>query len=601
MRSSAIGRVTVVLPWILMMLEWTSLVLGVAAAAADNDTSTSKSKSSRGSFLWLSDLHLDPWYGTDGAFHHGTDDDNDNPCRQKGTDVYGQSGCDAPELLIHDALYQARRVLEHPDFVIVTGDSCRHGNDQLEHPMEETEAMLSNVSEWLVSTFPNTSILPSIGNNDVTPDYYLDSDNATALLTMVTNGLDSLLTTNDEREAMVHGGYFARPVTDTMTVLSLNTIIYSTSHQPDQSYVDDPLGQFQWLEEQLSQARSNHRVVYILGHIPPTVGSYTRHSQLWHDTYLTRYFDILAEYSALNVLQGQLFGHLHSDEFRLVKYDDTSYPLFLASSITPVYGANPSVRVVHYETDTGRLLDYDTYYLDLFPNNNNNNTTTNNNNNPTTTTQQQPAWIQAPSFRESFSVPDLSVASLETILDNLTSSMSDYSSSSTIWSTLLSRQHVHIDDNGGAADDTQLCDQDCRHEFLCTLQSMTRYEYDACILLLLFEEPSSTSVVVPRRRSRLPRILLPLLQVLGVLLLLGGLAVMWVTTQRYLRRRHYDAAHLPNIDDEQEFVVHTTTTTGSSTGSSTGGDSGSNTIGLQQQQQPPTKDEATVPHPPEIS
>jgi sphingomyelin phosphodiesterase acid-like 3 len=368
-----IGRgVTVVLPWILMILELlTSLVLGFAAA----DTSTSTIRSSRGSFLWLSDLHFDPWYGTEGAFRHGTD----NPCRQKrthdGTDeyLYGQFGCDAPELLIQDALHHARRILQNPDFVVVTGNLCRHGNDQLEHPMVETQAILSNVSEWLVSTFPNTSILPSIGNNDVTPDYYLDSHNATALLTMVTNGLEPLFTTNNEREAMLQGGYFARNVTDKITVLSLNTVLYSTSHQPeydvndDDDDDDDPLGQFQWLEEQLSLARSNHRVVYVMGHIPPTVGSYTRHSQLWHENYLTRYFNILAEYydapspspssSSVNVLQvqGQLFGHLHSDEFRLVDYDGASYPLFLASSITPVYGVNnPSVRVVHYETDTGR-------------------------------------------------------------------------------------------------------------------------------------------------------------------------------------------------------------------------------------------------------
>ena len=423
-----------------------------------------------GSFLWLSDIHLDPFYGRAEAVQHK----NSDYCTLDSalqSHPYGQAGCDSPLVLVQAALTEAAAQTVRPDFVVISGDFCRHGNDRLADPLMDTEDILSNLSATIQSTFAALSIVPNLGNNDVTPDYYLDLEETAnnTLLAMVTAGLAPLLASNEERSTFSKGGYLARNVTETITVLSLNTLMYSTNHQPDQSYLQDPLGQFKWLETQLellaSSSSTTKRVVYIIGHIPPALGSF-RHTQLWHEHYLDRYFSILASYPE-SIIAGQLFGHLHSDEFRLVEPTmstntnaSRSFPLFLGSSITPIFGANPSWRVVEYESDTGHILDYTSYYMDL----------NENNASDQPASSSSPTWIRTLSFRESFEVADLSSASLRRILSDLT--MGD--DNSTVWESLLSRQRVY-------AAEMSPCAVQCRLEWICTIQSTTTREYNMCL------------------------------------------------------------------------------------------------------------------------
>lgn len=71
--------------------------------------------------------------------------------------------------------------------------------------------------------------------------------------------------------------------------------------------------------------------VYIVGHMPP--GSDERqfgaNSNNGHTTYSEknnlRYLRLIRKYSS--IIQGQFFGHLHSDTFRIV-YDDGKVALF---------------------------------------------------------------------------------------------------------------------------------------------------------------------------------------------------------------------------------------------------------------------------------
>jgi hypothetical protein len=476
--------------WVLWLVFFISVTSRVETAA------------STGSFLWLSDIHFDPYYGTSNAVGSFSCQQTPNNATQ-----YGQKGCDSPQLLIQQALNQARN-LTFIDFILITGDFGRHGNDQLENPINDTQQILSNLSQLLVEAFGDTRIVPSLGNNDLTPDYYLDIDNATEdMLTMVSQGLGGLLQTDDERASFLQGGYLACNVTDTITVLSLNTIIYSTNHLPENQLYEDPLGQFAWLERQLELAQASNRVVYIMGHIPPAIGSF-QHAQLWHDQYLSKYYALLAKYDSHGILMGQLFGHLHSDEFRLIQEEGLSYPLLLASSITPIYGNNPSIRVVYYEQDSGLMLDYDTYYLDLMTSD--------------STTQEQ--WMQAPSFQDSFPVLNLSSTSLEYILTNLTNNSNE---SSPLWEKVVSRQHLYAD---GASSDQ--CNVECQREWICTFQSISRKDYNTCL------EQSGKS-------SKAPKILV------GLLLIGGGmcLAVAWILLKRYRRRRYYERQFL-SLQDE---------------------------------------------------
>uniref|UniRef100_A0A182FD73 Sphingomyelin phosphodiesterase C-terminal domain-containing protein n=1 Tax=Anopheles albimanus TaxID=7167 RepID=A0A182FD73_ANOAL len=114
--------------------------------------------------------------------------------------------------------------------------------------------------------------------------------------------------------------------------------------------------------------------VYIVGHIPP--GSDERHIghtiPFGHSSFTeknnARYLRLVKRYSS--IIQGQFFGHLHSDSFRVV-YNEVGKPvswMMIAPSISPRRSSesnNPAMRLYKFDTDTGQVLDYTQYYLDL--------------------------------------------------------------------------------------------------------------------------------------------------------------------------------------------------------------------------------------------
>ncbi|XP_058462845.1 acid sphingomyelinase-like phosphodiesterase 3b [Malaya genurostris] len=140
----------------------------------------------------------------------------------------------------------------------------------------------------------------------------------------------------------------------------------SSSHESEK--------QWEWLEDVLAKSSRNKETVYIVGHIPP--GSDERHighSMPYGHTSFTeknnlRYLRLVKKYSS--IIQGQFFGHLHSDSFRVV-YSDNGKPvswMMIAPSISPRRMAesnNPAMRLYKFDTDTGQVLDYTQYYLDL--------------------------------------------------------------------------------------------------------------------------------------------------------------------------------------------------------------------------------------------
>ena len=504
-----------------LLRVYDGIVVVVFAAASDasatnvglaSDTSMSTSK-----FLWLSDVHYDPYYGTPSAYGH-------KQCR-RGSSLYGQVGCDSPNELIETILKKVKKEVASTDsgidFVVITGDLSRHGNDNIsKNPMNDTESILYNVSQLLASNLLDTNsksramqanddtdnttadlpsnlvIIPSIGNNDVTPDYYIDLDNPRSMLQMIWDGLSPILPSSDQQHSynvassMKRGGYMAYNVTKTLTVLSINTIIYSTRHMPiQQAYTKnrDPLQQFQWLEQQLNAAKVANRFVYIVGHIPPSIGSY-RHTQFWHERYLTTYYSILDSFYDDNIIVGQLFGHIHSDEFRLIERKkgrgngNRFYPIYLAPSITPIYGSNPSFRLVEYMVNNGQLVNYETCYMNLLDNGGGG--------------DGNITFSKSLSFGDAYHVSDLSSASLQNIVHELESSITTPTSSSAndssisgssadgglyYWETLLSRQHVFAAGDADVNDSAYKCDEYCRVQWLCTIHAITRKDYELCL------------------------------------------------------------------------------------------------------------------------
>lgn len=540
--------------------------------------------------MWLSDLHLDPYYGTKLAASHKNGSNcslpNNATIREH---PYGQVGCDAPPSLLELALQHASKARKSSanadgsssssiDFVLITGDFARHEMDELlSDPTQDlqvydtVETILSTCIQTIQQNLPNVPIFPVLGNNDVVPDYYLedaddssdepsDTDTNTKpppfldshsgnsnlpdpheMLQSIANGLAETFVDDDEFSAFVQGGYFSRLVplsSSSILVLSLNTILYSTRHEPYSKDDPDPYGQFEWMKSQLRRVAaspSNIVGIYLAGHIPPSIGSY-RHSQLWHGEYLQEFSTILQDYAQGKYnpqgdttarpppILGNFYGHVHTEEFRLLQYglegeknsksenplesggsttnasNTTSsiatskseplvVPVLVTSSITPIYGSNPSYRLVEYSDETGALLDYKTHYLDLDKTVVTDNTDSNG--------QQDDPWIALPSFAQDYGVPDLSLNSFQKVLQTLEQELAYTTeeafcgnipqnntsiTSNRLWETFRKRQNLYSsaqddgDDNGNDKSQTAIM-----IDWLCTFGATTTQEYQGCL------------------------------------------------------------------------------------------------------------------------
>ena len=74
-------------------------------------------------FLWFSDIHLDPYYATPRAYSE------DDICNITTLPSIGKHGCDSPEALVRSTFEAAAKVAAEasstPSFIIVTGDSSK--------------------------------------------------------------------------------------------------------------------------------------------------------------------------------------------------------------------------------------------------------------------------------------------------------------------------------------------------------------------------------------------------------------------------------------------------------------------------------------------
>ncbi len=475
-------------------------------------------------FLWFSDVHYDPYYSTKDAYTAGYN--SKAVCNSKSIPSMGSVGCDSPKALVDSALAHAAEVAASPSFIVLSGDSIRHDVDMLyastnhegsenrvksevqiaAHSEYHTDAMkeagqiIKDLVALFDDAFPDVEIIVSIGNNDIVPDYYLQLPSAsTSNLTLTSEDSGMLgiiynalygndddvssdynqlgekrrgrsLVSAEDSSTFLKGGYYSRVLPNGITVLSLNTVLYSSFFGPEPLDSDDPGEQFAWMRNTLMniRERGNSQAI-VVGHISPAMGSF-RHSQLWKEKYINVYYDIIQEFD--DVIIGQLFGHLHSDEFRIGTGtsgipSSLSTPLLLAGSLTPIHGNNPSFRKVFYDgggatDDSGsyKLLDYESHRYSKTDNNTGD-------------------WSKLYTFSETYGTDieeikteGLSANTFRSLLRSMEDKQGNMSPAMNSFLSLVNSDLTFAE-----------CDANCRAEWLCVLSGTTTvFQYNKCLL-----------------------------------------------------------------------------------------------------------------------
>lgn len=330
-----------------------------------------------GYFWHISDLHLDTFYSTQGdiyrscwqlshsaaaaaaAISMGSEGGAAQHTEPPGP--FGHYNCDSPWALVESAIKTMKaKQGDNVEFVLWTGDALSHSAQPLSE--QKQHEILRNITELLGRSFSSPFIFPVLGHEDGSSGLHKYRQ------------MGELWRHWLPTEALVtfeQGGYYSIEQTRSrLRIVALNTNFmrydYEPEPKPGQSsrwsaeYYAEPKAssstmsdqdrqqaeqQWLWLEEVLSKSRDKQETVrsllpdsslpllhllsfffqvYIVGHMPPGVderqlGPQHSGQLIFTERNNRRYLETVRKYAS--VIQGQFFGHLHSDTFRLI-YDE---------------------------------------------------------------------------------------------------------------------------------------------------------------------------------------------------------------------------------------------------------------------------------------
>ncbi|XP_061452609.1 acid sphingomyelinase-like phosphodiesterase 3b [Rhineura floridana] len=413
------------------------------------------SAAASGSFWHITDLHLDPQYKVSS--------DPLKVCPSAGTQPVPNAGawgdylCDAPWILVNSSVYAMKKILPNPDFILWTGDDTPHVPDEKlgEDTVLEIIGKLTNL---IKQVFPETQVYPAMGNHDFHPKNQLPAEenriyNATADLwhPWLSDHSVQMFRTGAFYSQMLSGPGPAR------RMIVLNTNLYYENNNQTIS-LEDPGGQFHWLEDMLTKASDAGEKVYIIGHVPPGFFEKKRGKPWFREHFNRRYTEIIQKHHG--VIVAQFFGHHHTDSFRMF-YSNTGSPIsvmFLAPAVTPwkttlpgVHNGanNPGIRVFTYDRDTLRVKDMVTYYLNL-----------------THANMGTPEWEKEYSLTEAFQITDGSVSSMQLLLEKIGKDQGH-----------LQQYYRYNSVQYDLAD----CDGSCQTDHICAIREVDFAKYSQCI------------------------------------------------------------------------------------------------------------------------
>ncbi|KAH7414483.1 Metallo-dependent phosphatase-like protein [Phaeosphaeria sp. MPI-PUGE-AT-0046c] len=346
------------------------------SGASEESRTAVKGRRLTGKFLHITDFHPDPFYKTyssttsDAACH-----------RQRGpAGIYGAetSGCDSPYALVNQTFQWINdNIKDDIDFVIWTGDSARHDNDD---SLPRTPKQVVRQNEFMVSKFAEVfgqdedkhgrvdqwsiPVVPTFGNNDIMPhNIFLGGPNR---WTQKYLEVWRSFIPEAQRHQFSQGGWFSvEVIPNKLSVISLNTIYFFSSnsavdgcaskHEPGYEHME-------WLRIQLQILRERGMKAILMGHVPPArVDS----KESWDETCWQKY--TLWQRQFRDVIVGNLYGHMNIDHFMLQDFNQISKDAEhgkMASS-SSMQRQSEELRIGLYEDGEVTIASAADYLLDL--------------------------------------------------------------------------------------------------------------------------------------------------------------------------------------------------------------------------------------------
>ena len=246
------------------------------------------------------------------------------------------SDCDSPIALVNKTLgWVGKHLRDEIDFVIWTGDSARHDNDE---NFPRTSSQVIELNEFMVHKFeealgkrkgdrdgsnPNNDyvvpIVPTFGNNDILPhNIFTEGPNK---WTRTYSKIWKQFIPEEQRHQFEQGGWFyVEVVPSKLAVFSLNTMYFFTSNAAADGCAqksEPGYRQMEWLRIQLQFMRERGMKAILTGHVPP---ARTEAKTSWDETCWQKYTMWLRQYR--DVVVSSHYGHFNYDHFILQDFED---------------------------------------------------------------------------------------------------------------------------------------------------------------------------------------------------------------------------------------------------------------------------------------
>lgn len=317
-----------------------------------------------------------------------------------GSHTFGD--CDLPPHTFEAFLRFATKEV-NPDVIIWTGDNPHHEIDQV--TPKYNQDITNYIATKTMEAFPGKPIHFCIGNHEHMPvdnlDMITEDKSKVWFYSDFTTSYKPLLS-DETFKSFKNRGFYSEYIPElNMRFINLLSVQWETLNFYMLVFKFDPSGQFQWLWETLREAEKNNEFVYITMHVTPGGDStYQLFDELFSDT-IERF---------RNIIRGIFAGHAHEDQYRFTreKLDNSKivHPIFIPGSLTTFGGMQPAFRVYEIDRDTGVILDFTQYRLDLAKWN-------------AMDSSVDPTWDVIYKFKDDYLLQDMSRQSMQGLYDNL--------------------------------------------------------------------------------------------------------------------------------------------------------------------------------------
>jgi sphingomyelin phosphodiesterase acid-like 3 len=308
----------------------------------------------------VSDIHFDPMYNvhSDSTLKRKL---LNTPAEQwaklfEGSDMAmtmdaGLINKDANFGVLKSALDNMQQKLPHPAFIIIAGDFIWHGATPADSVLKRKTIRF--IAHQFKLRFPNTIIIPAMGNNDTYGQDYALQDSR------FLNDFADAWSPNLPKAAadeLKKQGYY------TCTAGNLKVMVYNSAVLNAGTNYPGAGPMLNWLQSNLASATTKN--AWLLTHIPPGVNP-LNNANFWNAASNQTFINTVVQYSSKVRLC--IASHTHLNDFR-VFYNTTGQPvayLRIVPSICSNHGNNPSFDMATLDSNTGAVTAETNYYLNV--------------------------------------------------------------------------------------------------------------------------------------------------------------------------------------------------------------------------------------------